>query len=219
MSHSEQTQNIVHQPSVIPDMFTVDQLTPITPQRNVEQGLLDLANTLAQQISLSRLPPPEPTVFNGDPLKYPGWKTAFHSLIEQRQIPPSERIHYLKKYIGGNVKDVIENYFLVATPDSYNEAKALLDQRYGDSFVIATAFRDKLEKWPKIASRDGVGLQKFADFLRQCYTAMQAIGNLDVLNDSRENRKILAKLPDWIVTRWGRTVTQRKEEANQYPPF
>jgi hypothetical protein len=46
---------------------------------------------------------------------------------------------------------VIENYFLEATPDSYNEAKALLDQQYGDSFVIANAFRDKLEKWPKIA--------------------------------------------------------------------
>lgn len=32
---------------------------------NLEQGLLSLANSLAQQMSLSRLPPPEPNIFYG----------------------------------------------------------------------------------------------------------------------------------------------------------
>lgn len=174
---------------------------------NLEQGLLSLANSLAQQMSLSRLPPPEPNIFYGDPLKYPGWKVAFQALIEQRQIPVTERIHYLKKCIGGPVKDVIENYFLVTTSDSFEEAKSLLDQRYGDPFIISSAFRNKLDKWPKIASRDGPGLQK----LRQCYTAMRSIGNLDVLNDSRKNQKMLSRLPDWLVVRWGRIVVQKRK--------
>lgn len=119
-------------------------------------------------------------------------------MIERRQIPVTERIHYLKKYIGGPVLQAIENYFLMTTTDSYEEVKLLLDQRYGDPFIIANAFRDKLEKWPKIASRDGPGLQKFSDFLKQCYTAMHSIGNLEVLNDSRENRKMLSRLPGWM---------------------
>lgn len=186
---------------------------------NLEQGLLSLANSLAQQMSLSRLPPPEPNIFYGDPLKYPGWKVAFQGLFEQRQIPVTERIHYLKKYIGGPVKDVIGNYFLVTTSDSFEEAKSLLDQRYGDPFIISSAFRNKLDKWPKIASRYGPGLQKFSDFLRQCYNAMRNIGNLDVLNDSRENQRMLSRLPDWLVVRWGRIVVQKKEESNQHPPF
>lgn len=62
-------------------------------------------------MSLSRLPPPKPKIFYGDPLKYPGLKVAFQALIEQRQIPVTERIHYLKKYIGGPVKDVIVRLF------------------------------------------------------------------------------------------------------------
>lgn len=99
-------------------------------------------------------------------------------------------------YIGGPVKDVIENDFLVTTSDSFEEAKSLLDQRYGDPFIICSAFRNKLNKWPKIASKNGPGLQKFADFLRQGYTAMRSIGNLDVLNDIRENQKMLSRLPD-----------------------
>ena len=63
-----------------------------TPQSNsIEQGLLDLARSLADQMTISRLPPPEPSVFTGDPLSYPSWKAAFESLIEQKKIPTSER--------------------------------------------------------------------------------------------------------------------------------
>ena len=58
-----------------------------TPQSNsIEQGLLDLARSLADQMTISRLPPPEPSVFTGDPLSYPSWKAAFESLIEQKKI-------------------------------------------------------------------------------------------------------------------------------------
>lgn len=117
------------------------------------------------------------------------------------------------------MKDVIENYFLMSNEDAYDEAKKLLDQRYGNPFVIANAFRDKLENWPKINSRDGIGLQRFGDFLKQCHTAMQSIGSLNILNDDRENKKLLSKLPDWLVTRLGRISTQHNEETNAFPPF
>lgn len=45
---------------------------------------------------------------------------------------------------------------------------------------------------------------------------MRSIGNLDVLNDSRENQKMLSRLLDWLVVRWGCIVVQKKEEFYQY---
>lgn len=189
------------------------------PSVSVEQGLLDLAKSLTDQITVSRLPPPEPSVFTGDPLSYPSWRSAFQILIEQKKIPVSERLHYLKRYVSGSVKDVIEGYFLLSTDTAYEEAKETLDKRYGDPFVIANAFRDKLEKWPRILPKDGTGLRKFADFLQQCQIAMQTTKSLSVLDDERENRKLLAKLPDWIVSRWGRTATKWKDTKKEYPPF
>ena len=128
-------------------------------------------------------------------MRYPGWKAAFQTLIEHWQIPTVERIHYLKKYLGGQVKDVVEGYFLLPPEDAFDKAKKLLEECYGNPCVVANAFRDKLEKWQRINSRDGAALQRYADFLRQCHTAMQSIENLGVLNDERENRKILGKLP------------------------
>lgn len=185
-----------------------------------EQGLIELAKTLADQVNLNRLPSPEPSIFSGEPLiSYPGWKSAFQILIEQRQIPPSERIQYLKRYVSGPVRDAIEGYFLLPSDRAYEEAKKTLDKRYGDPFVISNAFRDKLEKWPEILPRDGTGLRKFPDFLQQCQIAMHTISSLSVLDDDRENRKLLTKLPDWMVSRWGRIVARWKEEKSLFPPF
>ena len=45
-------------------------------------ALRELVKSLAEKVSLSRLPPPEPSVFYGDPMRYPSWKTAFQTLIE-----------------------------------------------------------------------------------------------------------------------------------------
>ena len=115
---------------------------------NTHQG------TLSDQLLLSCLLAPEPGVFSGDPLHYPSWKSAVHALVESRVFLPSERIHYLKRYMAGTAKETVESYFLLMTDDAHEDAKRLLDERFGDPFVIANAFRDKLDRWPKIASRD-----------------------------------------------------------------
>ena len=153
------------------------------------------------------------------PLKYPGWKCSFETSIDQKNIPPIERIHYLKKYLGGYAKEAVEGYFLLTTVDSYDEARALLEERYGDLFLVANAFRDKLDAWPKIPIRDGQALRKFTDFLRQCQMAMQTIGGLGILNDNREIRKLVMKVPDWAALQWARLVADWKERNRTFPPF
>ena len=85
-----------------------------------------------------------------------------------------------------------------------------MEERYGNSFLVAEAFRDKLSEWPKIASRDNTGLRKFADFLRQCEMAMKNNKGLAILNDCRENQKMLKKLPEWLVRKWSRKAAQER---------
>ena len=45
-------------------------------------ALRELVKSLAEQVSLSRLPPPEPSMFYGNLMRYPSWKIAFQTLIE-----------------------------------------------------------------------------------------------------------------------------------------
>ena len=166
------------------------------------QQIQDLVRSFSQLVNISRLPVPEPGVFEGDPLEYPSWRSAFSTLIDRRDIAPAERVHYLRRYLAGEARQCVENFLLIPSDDSYHEAIKLIEKRFGNSFSIAQAFKSKIETWPKVSAKDYTGLRKFSDFLRQCEVSYRSNPSLRVLDDDVQNRVILSKLPDWIVTKW-----------------
>ena len=178
-----------------------------------------LADAFAASMRLSRLPATEPTIFNGNPLKYHDWSIAFKTLIEDKRITVREKIHHLKKYVGGPAKEAISGYFLLRSENAFVQAKALLEEKYGNLFTVTEAFRDKLGAWPKISGRDGNSLRRFADFLNQCQAAMVEMKRLEILNDNRETHKLLKKLPDWVVNRWSRIASTSRKVDGMYPSF
>ena len=186
---------------------------------STEQSICEAVKTLSDIATVSRLPIPEPGVFCGDALEYPSWRTAFQTLIENKRIDPAEKVYYLKRYLGGKARESVEGYLLIPTCDSYNAAMSLIDKRYGGSFVVAQAFKSKIEQWPKIGPKDASALQRFSDFLSQCEVAARTNSSLRVLNDDIQNRAMLTKLPDWLVNRWARVVHASLEEHNVYPSF
>lgn len=129
-------------------------------------------------------------------------------MIDQNNIQDKEKIYYLRRYVSGQAKTALDGYFLLGTESAYVAAWEILEERYGDPFTIATAYRDKLQAWPKIGSKGSFELREFVDFLRSCEAAMVHITALEILNDCNENRKILSKLPDGY---------QIPEESNQFP--
>lgn len=40
-----------------------------------------------------------------------------------------------------------------------------------------------------------------------------------MLNDCEENQKMLAKLPNWITSRWNCFVTEQLDQDKDYPSF
>ena len=68
----------------------VQQRTPVQPSQSVND-LSVLAETFTASMSLIRLPTPEPTVFDGDPLKYNDWSIAFKALIEDKRISEGDK--------------------------------------------------------------------------------------------------------------------------------
>ena len=190
---------------------------PLAVQQQTQ--ITDMAKTLTEHCSMSRLPVPEPSIFYGDPMQYSSWKTDFRTLIESRGIAPAEKIHYLKRYLGGQALECVQGLLLIPSDDSFNEAKDLLEKRYGHGFSIAGAFCEKLESWPRVGNRDSVALRKLADFLRQCLITIRSTPSLGILNDELENRRILEKLPDWVVTRWARLVATNRQTHKAFPSF
>ena len=85
------------------------------PLLNQEDTTAALVKVFADSISVSRLPIPEPSTFNGDPLRFNDWKVSFKTLIDRKNIPGEEKIYYLRRYVAGVAKRAIESNFLLGT--------------------------------------------------------------------------------------------------------
>ncbi|XP_051803238.1 uncharacterized protein LOC127533647 [Acanthochromis polyacanthus] len=191
----------------------------IDEQTNVNSSEASLVQALHDTMVLTRLPAPEPQVFSGDPLKFLEWSTSFKTLIERHCTNPAERLFYLQRYISGEAQSVVEGSFFRKDDEAYSQAWEALNARYGHPFVIQRAFREKLNNWPRVGSRESGKLRQFSDFLIACSNAMPHIKGLQVLNDCEENQKMLQKLPDWLTSRWNRHVTKQLRETEEYPNF
>lgn len=77
----------------------------------------------------------------------------------------------------------------------------------------------EIDAWPKISAKGSLELQELTDFLCSCESAMSQIRGLEVLNDCNKNQKMLAKLPDWLTSRWNRKVIEVEEESHTFPSF
>ncbi|KAL1258159.1 hypothetical protein QQF64_011403 [Cirrhinus molitorella] len=200
------------------------QAVPFQPHSSpfevsVIQEEVSLAQAIASSLTLSRLPVPEPTTFTGDPLKFIDWKISFMALIDQKPLPASEKMLYLKSYLAGEARKAVEGFFYRNSEKAYEGAWAVLQDRYGSPFVVQRAFREKLMKWPKIASNDPIALREFADFLQGCVEAILHVKGLSILNDCEENHKLLKKLPEWMMRRWSRIIVEELDRSGEYPSF
>ena len=118
-----------------------------------------ITDAITESFQAARMPPPNLTVFTGNPLDWPTWKSAFETVVEKRAINPSEKILYLLQYLSGSPRKVVEGYQFLSSPDAYQTAKNVLEKRFGHPSVVADAFRKRLENWHRIAPKDGNGLR------------------------------------------------------------
>ena len=203
-------------------------------QKHTSSDILErLADLMTMRHARELLPLPEPETFSGDLLRYPTWKKSFDTIVERRTDSPSQRLYYLGRYTTGKAKESISGLLALDSEHAYRDARKILSDRFGNPFLVANAYRKKINEWPRIQPNDGTSLRKFSDFLLHCQSAMKEIKYLKALNDPEENQKMLRKLPRNLAERWTREIDRwlNKEEqvssgvnvrstcSAAYPPF
>ena len=178
-----------------------------------------LGQTLQQTLDCSSMPVREPSAFSGDPLHFIKWKRTFEGLVGQKNIRDSDKLAFLERYVTGEAAECIEGMFYRTDDKAYKDAMTLLNERFGHPSVVLNAFKSKLSAWPKIGAREYTALRKLSDFLTAIDYAMPHVPGLQNLNDEEENKKLLRKLPDWIITKWGNVVADQDKKRLSYPSF
>ena len=175
---------------------------------------------MCDQLALTRLPLSEPATFDGsNPLQFPMWKMSLDSLTKHRALTDTDKLNLLSRYLRGEAYTAIQGYLFLSLSEAFKESYKLLNERYGDNFVIANTFKDRLKSWPKFGATDTTGLRNFVDFLRQCNTAKRNIQALKCLDDESENIELMKKLPPWLGRQWRRKVSAHREAIGEFPAF
>ena len=165
------------------------------------------------------MPVPTPKVFSGNPIEFVNFKRSFKLLIENKGISPEEKIYYLQQYVVGEAREAIAGRLYGISEADYQCAWQTLETRFGHPFKIQEAFRERVDKWPKVGPKDGHAMQAYADVLRSCLDAKQYMKRLGVLDDCKENQKMTSKLPDWAIIRWSRIMSESLDCSAEYPTF
>lgn len=191
-----------------------------TPSTTSEASIRQLAACLAQTIKATKKTNIEPSIFSGDAMEFTEWEQDLDNYMESVGIEkPTEKMRYLKKYIGGNAREVISGQLFFQTEDAYLHARKRLRERFGNQFNIARTMREKLNGWPKINVGDSMGLRKFSDYLDHCSSGMRSISELSILDDPLINEQLANKLPDWAKRKWAGKVFSSKRSEHRYPTF
>ena len=179
----------------------------------------ELSALIAEQQRISSLPIQEPPIFNGNYFDYPVFMRAFETIIEARVLSDKERLYFLNKYTTGKANDVIKGFITINSSDSYQRAKNLLSQRFGDLHRVSDAYKSHLKKWPQIGEGQSMDLQAFADFLGQCEEAMRSMKFMSDLNSMDVLKQVSSKLPSYSGVKWCRHAFEVKENYGRAVTF
>ena len=166
----------------------------------------NLSHHQDQSVQSLTLPKPDVPVFSGEPMEYATFIRAFENMIVEKTTSNSTRLHFLVQYTAGDVHELMRSCFAMAPDEGYVQARALLQNRYGQPYRVASAFVDKLTKGPAIKSEDSNALHKFYILLTSCSNTLQNIGYMSKVENPDNLRAVIARLPFELRRKWRNLV-------------
>ena len=111
-------------------------------------------STTSAQFRHMKLPKYE-IKFDGDPKKYRTFKDSFEVAVDRNTALSSvEKFTYLQSFLEGDASIAIQG--LDITAENYDEAKEILEERFGNKQVIVNSHMEELVKIPGVAKSEDV---------------------------------------------------------------
>ena len=163
------------------------------------------ANNLEALIGVLQAPKVDLPTFKEDPMQYHIFMRAFDDNVERVISDPSSKLARLVQLCTGEAGRVIRGCTLTRPERGYVRARQLLKDRYGDEFVIAELWGQRL-----LNTSTRMSLREFADELRAGYESLDALDALDELQTQGNLSEIIKKLPAHLQNKWRDVVRHLK---------
>ena len=157
-----------------------------------------------QQIKSQKLPKAEIMSFDGNPLNYYLFVKTFENSVEKCTEDDNMRLQPLIQYCTGKAKETIKCCGMMSRKDGYSKAKKLLEERFGERYVVSNAGIEKLSEGPPISLNDREALLDLADDLESC---------VNQINSEDKMIKILRRVPPYLCSRWQKRVQEIRADG------
>ena len=171
-----------------------------------------VANNLEALIGVLQSPKVDLPTFKGDPMQYHIFMRAFDDNVERVISDPSSKLARLMQLCAGEAARVIQGCTLMRPERGYVRARQLLKDRFGDEFLIAELWGQRL-----LSTSNRMPLREFADELRAGYESLDALGALDELQTQGNLSEIIRKLPGYLQNKWREEVRRLKVYEHRRP--
>lgn len=179
----------------------------------------EITTLLMQQQQLSSLPKRDIQVFDGDPLQYHSFMRAFENGVESKSDSFSDCLYFLEQFTRGLPRELVRSCLHVDPERGYTQAKALLQEHFGNEHRISAAYMEKALSWSSIKSEDVKALHDYSLFLRGCCNVMNDVQYMYELDMPANMLTILRKLPYKLRDRWRTIACEIQERRRQRAVF
>ena len=183
---------------------------PLPATVGEKPGLSDLVATL-------KLPQAQIPKFDGDPMKYWLFVRTFDDCVGSAEVDAAAKLNRLIQYCTGKALRLIQCCAVMAPDAGYRKARQLLKERFGNDYLIAECWVQKLVDGPVLNARDKTSLQELADDVRACKETLEAIGMLSEIDTRTRMVKIVSRLPPYLQSKWRHLAVKQLESSKRYP--
>lgn len=162
--------------------------------------------------------------FNGEYMDWARFWGQFTENIEKTAVPPITKFAYLCELLSAKVKHTVEA--LPFTPEGYNRAKTILQERYCKQSEIVKACTREILDLHVIYNADPKKIHEFSEKLMYCVQALETLKKLDQVNGAVSltleklpgiRGDLLRTDPDWEKWDFARLAEALKQWTRRNP--
>jgi len=188
--------------------------TSEVPKEKIEKTEKTETNDKVDFLTLANLPKVEVEHFDGNPMKYHTFLSVFDEHVHKTSLEPSVKLTRLIQYTTGKAKEAIESCVLLGGK-GYEEARAILKQRFGDDFIISNHVIKNIRFGKPVKTPEE--LQRFCDELTRCKAVLTSMRRLQEIDTQSSVVDIVKRLQPYLRNRWKRQAMEYKRERKAYP--
>lgn len=164
--------------------------------------------------------------FDDQPDSFRVWQSPFLNAIKGLDLSDSEELDLLTKWLGKESSQHVRRICQVHVNDpdaALRKEWDRLSKLYASPEAIEKALFKKLDKFPKISSKDHIKLRELGDLLMELQSAKEDgyLPGLSFLDTARDISPIVEKLQHALQEKWISKGSRFKDEHTKclFPPF